>query len=550
MGKILFKPKIENKLYEELNKLKFDDYYHSIYCYEFDKSKSSKPKTINRNTNKCAFCGKGSDEVSFTNKAHILPAFFNNSKLFSKEECNICNHKFGDAFEDELSKMLSPYLISGNIKPRKGLSRKSKNNNTNIELKQNEGIIVKTNENIDIDIGEGKVTVPFPMGKFNIQKALRALLHSFWLVIDNLERNNLHWILKALNNIDYKIPTENYFGFAKAESNIIRLQIFKKIKANDEISEYILKIKFGDYFIYYPINYEPIYKPILIESFIIDESYNSIPAVTLRKFNKDIIESQTVNITFNFEEYSRSISKQFNKIKKINTKIISIYIGNEKIVNQTYLKYYNTGKIVIGGLDLCIYLSSEKNEYTFNWELKNQDIVKIKNTIDFINCVNNNKNTKLYTLASHNFICDLIFNSYNSIKINKNFETYINNLYTISYELNLPFIFNETFNERDINNSYKLASIINHNEINNPIIKISTADNNLLKDFYNKILNYDNRIINYNNKKIKILNQTLNLADFFQYNIIGINNIEIVDNSIIISASKIQTLIKNDESIS
>ena len=44
-------------------------------------------------------------------------------------------------------------------------------------------------------------------------------------------------------------------------------------------------------------------------------------------------------------------------------------------------------------------------------------------------------------------------------------------------------------------------------------------------------------------------NQTLNLADFFKYNITGINNIEIIDNSIIISASKIQTLIKNDESI-
>ncbi|NCD05028.1 MAG: hypothetical protein EOL97_02815 [Spirochaetia bacterium] len=194
-------------------------------------------------------------------------------------------------------------------------------------------------------------------------------------------------------------------------------------------------------------------------------------------------------------------------------------------------------------------MSSEKSKYTFNWELKNQDIVKIKNTIDFINCINNNKNTKLYTLASHKFICNLIFNSYNSIKINKNFETYINNLYTLSYELNLPFYFNETFNERDINNAYKLTSIINHNEINNPIIKFSTDDNILLKDFYNKILNYDNLIIDYNNEEIKILNQTLNLADFFQYNIIGINNIEIIDNSIIISASKIQTIIKDDESI-
>lgn len=314
MGKILFNPKIENKLYEELNKLKFDDYYQSIYCYELDTTDPEGPEFLGPDTKKCAFCGKGADEALFTHKAHILPAFFGNSKLLSKEECNLCNQKFGNDFEYELSKMLSPYLISGNIKPRQGISRKSKNKNTEIELRQNEGIYVKTNENMNINIDEGKVTVPFPMKQFNIQKALRSLLHSFWLVIDNNERIKLKWILDAFNNMDIKIPTENYLGFAETESNIIRLQVFKKIKENDKISEFILKIKFGNYFLYYPINYEPIYKPIIIESFKIDESNNSIPAVTLRKFNKNIIESQTVNITFSFEEYSSSISKQFKKI--------------------------------------------------------------------------------------------------------------------------------------------------------------------------------------------------------------------------------------------
>ena len=544
MGKILFNPKIENKLYKELNKLKYNDYYQSLYCYEFDKTEPKGPEFLDTKTNKCAFCGKGIDEVSFTNKAHILPAFFGNPKLFSKEECNICNHKFGDDFENELSKMLSPYLISGNIKPRKGLSRKSKSNNTSIELKLNQGIFVKTNENIDIDSEEGKVTVPFPMEKFNIQKALRSLLHSFWLIIDDKERAKLQWILKALNNINYKIPTENYIGFAQSESNIIRFQVFKKLKDNNIISEFILKIKFGDYFIYYPINYKPIFKPILIESFIIDESNNSIPTLSFRKFNKDIIESQTVDITFNFEGYRDSISNQFKKIKKVNKKMISIFINEKKIVNQTYLKFYENGKIVIEDLDLCLNLTSEKNEFTYNLKLENQNINKIKKSIDFINCLNQNKNAKIYTLSGHQFICDLIFNSLNSIKIDKYFEIFINNLFTISTELNRTFIYKNPLKKMDIINTNRLLSIINYNETNEPLIKISSNDNDIIKGFHNELINFDNLEINYNNEQIKIFNQTLNLADIFQYNIKGIKNIEIEDNVIIISAAEFTTQIK------
>jgi len=61
----------------------------------------------------CRFCGKSFPDVSFREKAHIIPEFMGNKKLFSKYECDDCNHYFSK-FETEFAEfMLLHNSLSG-----------------------------------------------------------------------------------------------------------------------------------------------------------------------------------------------------------------------------------------------------------------------------------------------------------------------------------------------------------------------------------------------------------------------------------------------------
>ena len=68
----------------------------------------------------CRFCGKTKPETTFKKKAHAIPESLGNKFLKSKNECDICNTKFGQEFEDHLAKFLLPYRALTGIKGKKG----------------------------------------------------------------------------------------------------------------------------------------------------------------------------------------------------------------------------------------------------------------------------------------------------------------------------------------------------------------------------------------------------------------------------------------------
>lgn len=105
---------------------------------------------INENINKifigekenrtCRFCNKSKDDgATFKKKAHAIPQLTGNNRVFSNEECDKCNEKFG-YLENDLGMYLLPiraiYDISGKRK------NKCKNGSLDI-LNENKQLILK-----------------------------------------------------------------------------------------------------------------------------------------------------------------------------------------------------------------------------------------------------------------------------------------------------------------------------------------------------------------------------------------------------------------------
>lgn len=58
---------------------------------------------------KCRFCGKSTPEVSFSNKSHTISHGLGNNNIFTYDECNLCNHKYGTTIEQEFIDYVSFY---------------------------------------------------------------------------------------------------------------------------------------------------------------------------------------------------------------------------------------------------------------------------------------------------------------------------------------------------------------------------------------------------------------------------------------------------------
>ena len=86
------------------------DFYRSNYIYLPSPSyltPDMQPMTLgDRENPTCRFCGQEEPAVSFSHRAHAIPASLGNKCLFSIYECNECNQYFGNNIEDDLGNWL------------------------------------------------------------------------------------------------------------------------------------------------------------------------------------------------------------------------------------------------------------------------------------------------------------------------------------------------------------------------------------------------------------------------------------------------------------
>ena len=81
----------------------------------------------------CRFCGLGKPQVTFRKVAHAVPEFLGNKSLVSQNECDACNEKLADEYEDHLSKWFGPMRTVSQIRGKGGVPT-YKNKDIRIEM--------------------------------------------------------------------------------------------------------------------------------------------------------------------------------------------------------------------------------------------------------------------------------------------------------------------------------------------------------------------------------------------------------------------------------
>jgi len=398
MNKIVLEPKIEYPEYKELLNVPFDNYYETIIEYEYNPANPD-PIIINSdrgNKEMCVCCGKTkTDGITFKNKAHIIPAFFQNPRIYTDAECDECNHYFGKEYENHLAKMLGKYIFAANVFPRKGKEKKFKSKEITATYHKEDGINIETRiseDNVKIDLEQGKLSFSLPLESYNPQKALRSILHTFWLVIDDNTRKEQSWVIEKLFNQNETIPSKINLTFNPTFTDkIIKLKIHKLREKQELLCNYILTLQFNSASLSYGIDQDST-KLIIPQPIIIHTTNSSIPSSRIIDFGvKNIVKPQKVDLHYNFSlavdengiEYSTNLFTQHFvalSIKK-NNQIISF--------EGTPLITYNQENITIGGGGFTAELifTKDKNS-SLVLKLENQLITEIKQTIDFLKVSN------------------------------------------------------------------------------------------------------------------------------------------------------------------
>lgn len=548
MNKIIYTPTIEFEEFKSIKNLQFEDYYSSVFNFEVDISKPKTKSIIQGRPSICAFCGsEKSHATPFSDDAHVIPAFFNDPKLFSTEECNTCNHKFGEELENELAKMLNPLLITSQILPRKGNSRKAKTLKSRVEFNKNSGLEIRTQENFTVDTENGNLSISIPRETFNPQKALRSLLHTFWLAIDINDRKTLPWIIEILNDSSQKVPSAIYFGFNISGNKEITLKIFKKTESEDNICDYIMKIDFGLYFLYYGIYY-PKFKPILIEPISMDESIPIPPSIQIIDF-KEIkkINAGNQSFMYGFKEFRKGQEGEIGKVGKSDEILVSLWINGSEKINKTKVTTFKDGKTIINGYDFAAMLifSPIKEENKFEFKPNGISILDLKKTIEFLQIANEYKefNIKPLTGGPELTISAVEFS------VPDYFVEIINSLYTISVKLNKNINFNSSLESNNFNSALWLSPILDKGVSIGNKLEVDVNDQNFINKFLKDTKGKKNLISNYFGPDIVIMDKIYKLVDIIQIHCVDINSIKEKDGKIIIEADDIRFEQKKRECI-
>lgn len=139
----------------------FNKRYQPISSYHLNSE--SERKIIGEKIFSCIFCGLSKPEVSFKSKAHALPNFIGNNKLFTDRECDKCNAKFGKTLESHFAGFMHlDHTISG-VKGKNGF----------LKFKSSDALIQTDGGSIDWkNVPPENITVDKIGGKIHIKQKI------------------------------------------------------------------------------------------------------------------------------------------------------------------------------------------------------------------------------------------------------------------------------------------------------------------------------------------------------------------------------------------
>lgn len=177
----------------------------------------------------CRFCGKSFPDVTFKNKAHLIPQLLGNKKLLSDFECDICNKKFG-CFENELANYIGITRTITGLTGKEGVPKfKSPDTQFSTWLDENKHLTFSENirgKNVSIDDENKTITFKADIHPFNalmlykcfVKIALSIIkdkdIQDFTKSIDFLKTNDIEQFDNSLAAIhEYAIPGP-FFNYA------------------------------------------------------------------------------------------------------------------------------------------------------------------------------------------------------------------------------------------------------------------------------------------------------------------------------------------------
>jgi len=75
----------------------------------------------NKGKRKCRFCGKEKPEVTFRKRAHAIPEFTGNNKLFSYYECDTCNERISSLMESHMANYMNIWHTFSKVSGKRGV---------------------------------------------------------------------------------------------------------------------------------------------------------------------------------------------------------------------------------------------------------------------------------------------------------------------------------------------------------------------------------------------------------------------------------------------
>lgn len=189
-----------------------------------------------RENRRCRFCGKAKDDgATFRKKAHAIPQLTGNNRIFSNEECDSCNEKFG-YLENDLGMFLLPIRAIYNINGKR--KNKCKNGSLNISNKDKqiiiEDIIEENGMPIHTIFKEDRNEVTFKIKRSGFKKIniFKAMVKMALSIIPKNVFNRLHVYQNLLNEKINKIPNmaikETFIpGMNRNNKLVIRYGILK-----------------------------------------------------------------------------------------------------------------------------------------------------------------------------------------------------------------------------------------------------------------------------------------------------------------------------------
>ena len=106
----------------------------------------------------CRFCGKNDTQAKFSDEAHAISALLGNKKVFLANECDECNHFFGETLEDSFAKYLGISRTLSQVPGRKGFpSYKSADGKFRMDITEKGAVIQAVNNSTVPDLHESYI---------------------------------------------------------------------------------------------------------------------------------------------------------------------------------------------------------------------------------------------------------------------------------------------------------------------------------------------------------------------------------------------------------